>query len=148
MKILNWRQPLVVHRYAYAPPRCWTLQHRWTLIPPRRISVERTCWPCIRWCGTDGYQENGQCFCIGLSCLLLFIYYCFFVLFFLYKGCCFGALVVGLIGSRCIDLVVSSTASSASAWRQQEVFSIDEQLFGVIYLAFCLSCFTLRNIKK
>ena len=29
-----------------------------------------------------------------------------------------------------------------------EEFSIDEQLFVGIYLAFCLSCFTLRNIKK
>ena len=29
-----------------------------------------------------------------------------------------------------------------------EELSIDEQLFVGIYLVFCLSCFTLRNIKK
>ena len=48
---------------------------------------------------------------------------------------------------RCIDQEVISTASSASAWRQPEEFSIAEQLFVGIYLAFCLSCYTLRNIK-
>ena len=37
---------------------------------------------------------------------------------------------------RRIDWEVTSTAPSASVWRQPEEFSIDEQLFVGIYLAF------------
>ena len=50
------------------------------------------------------------------------------------------------LSQRCIDYEVTSTASSAS--KLPEEFSIDGQQFVGIYLAFCLSCFTLRNIKK
>ena len=35
-----------------------------------------------------------------------------------------------------------------NVWRHREEFCIDEQLFIGVYLAFCLSCYTLRNIKK
>ena len=27
------------------------------------VSVEQTCWLCIRCCGTGGFQEQCQCFC-------------------------------------------------------------------------------------
>ena len=41
------------------------------------VPVELSYWPCMRWCGTGGFQEQGQCFFIGLCfsipfCLLLF----------------------------------------------------------------------------
>ena len=36
------------------------------------VSVEQFCRPCIRWCGTGGFHEQGQCFFIGLSCSLPF----------------------------------------------------------------------------
>ena len=32
------------------------------------VPLERSCKPRIRWCGTGGFQEQGQCFFIGLSC--------------------------------------------------------------------------------
>ena len=32
------------------------------------VPLERSCSPRIRWCGTGGFQEQGQCFFIGLSC--------------------------------------------------------------------------------
>ena len=32
------------------------------------VPLERSCEPRIQWCGTGGFQELGQCFCIGLSC--------------------------------------------------------------------------------
>ena len=35
---------------------------------PLGVPLERSCWPRIRWCGTCGFQEQGQCFFIGLSC--------------------------------------------------------------------------------
>ena len=36
------------------------------------VPVERSCWQCIRWCGTGGFQEHGQCFFIGISFLIPF----------------------------------------------------------------------------
>ena len=64
------RGALVAHRYTYAPPRCRTSHRRRTFI---LFSV--SLWndltnPCIRWCGTDRFQEQGQCFFIGLSCCI------------------------------------------------------------------------------
>ena len=35
--------------------------------------LERSCRLRIRWCGTGGFQEHGQCFFIGLSCSIIII---------------------------------------------------------------------------
>ena len=35
------------------------------LYSPFNVSVERSCWFCIRWCGTGGFQEQGQCFSLA-----------------------------------------------------------------------------------
>ena len=32
------------------------------------VPLDRSCWPSIPWCGTGGFQEQGRCFFIGLSC--------------------------------------------------------------------------------
>ena len=32
------------------------------------VLLERFCWPRIRWCGTGEFQDQGQCFFIGLGC--------------------------------------------------------------------------------
>ena len=40
------------------------------------ISVERSWWPRIRRCGTDGFQDQGQCLFIGLAALSLLVSYC------------------------------------------------------------------------
>ena len=32
------------------------------------VPLELSCQPRIRWCGTGWFQEQGQCFFIGLSC--------------------------------------------------------------------------------
>ena len=34
---------------------------------PLSVPLERFCWPRIRWCGSGGFQEHGQCFFIGLN---------------------------------------------------------------------------------
>ena len=46
------------------------------------ISVERSWWPLIRWCGTGGFQEQVQCLFIDLADHSLFISCCFPFLFF------------------------------------------------------------------
>ena len=47
----------------------------------------RSCWPRIRWCRTGGFQEQGQCFFIGLSCYSSnLVFYCFPFLFVLSIG--------------------------------------------------------------
>ena len=51
----------------YEPPRCRTSQYRGLLFhsqcPSGTILLTR-----VRWCRTGGFQEQGQCFFIGLSC--------------------------------------------------------------------------------
>ena len=42
------------------------------LLFPLCIHVEQSCWPCIRWCRTGGFQEQGQSLFIALSCSLYF----------------------------------------------------------------------------
>ena len=39
--------------------------------------LERSFWPCIRWCGIGGFQEQGKCYFIGLSCSIPTITYYF-----------------------------------------------------------------------
>ena len=43
------------------------------------VSVERSYWACIRWCGTGRFQEEGQCLLICLSCSLPLILLQFFL---------------------------------------------------------------------
>ena len=50
----------VAYQNIYAPPRSRTSLYRCTFIS-LCVSVERSCWPCIRWCGTYGFGEQGQC---------------------------------------------------------------------------------------
>ena len=49
---------------------------------------------------------------------------------------------------RCIKVGGDLNSFSVSEWRHRKEFSIDEQLLIGIYLEFCLSYYTLRNIKK
>ena len=55
------------YRYTYAPPRWRISQHRRTFFPPLSVLLERSWWPRLWWCWTGGFQEQGQCFHIGLS---------------------------------------------------------------------------------
>ena len=77
---------LVAHRYTYMPPRCRTSQYCRTFISR---SVERSCWPCIWWCGTSGFMLHP----ILSSTIFPF-------LFFLSIGCYCGAWIFGLIMCR------------------------------------------------
>ena len=71
------------------------------------VPLERSFWPRIRWYGTGGFQEQGQCFYIGISCSIrTIVFYCFPFLFFLSIGWYCGADVSGLIG--CILLSLST----------------------------------------
>ena len=47
----------------------------------------------VRWCGTDGFLEQGQCFFIFFSCLLPFLSFTVFSSFFLWVG------IVGMVSS-------------------------------------------------
>ena len=49
---------------------------------PFSISVERCWWTRIRWCGTGGFQEQGQCLFIGLAAGSLLVSYSLPFLFF------------------------------------------------------------------
>ena len=40
---------------------------------PCSVPLEWSCWPCIRWWGAGGFQEQSQCFLIGLSCSIITI---------------------------------------------------------------------------
>ena len=75
------RSVLVAHWYTYALPHCRTSQYRSAFIPlPLSVPVERSCIPSIRWCETGGFQEQGQCFFIGLSFSIPTIFFYFFSL--------------------------------------------------------------------
>ena len=73
---------LVAHRYTYAPPRCGP--HRTAgLLSLSPCLSGMICCPCIRSCGTCGFQEWGQCFLVGLSCSIptrVFYYFSFSLL--------------------------------------------------------------------
>ena len=49
---------------------------------PLSISLERSGWPRIRWCGIGGFQEQVQCFFVGLIALSFFVFNYFPILFF------------------------------------------------------------------
>ena len=48
------------------------------------VPLERSCYPHIRWCGTGGFQEQGQRFSIGVSCSIPTIVFYSFSLFLLF----------------------------------------------------------------
>ena len=54
-------------------PRCRTYQYCQKFIP-LCVFVVWSCWPCIWWCGTDEFYEQGQFFFIGFSCSLFFYF--------------------------------------------------------------------------
>ena len=67
----------VAHRYTYASPRCRTSQYRRTFIHPLSVPVERSNWPCIRWCGLAGFKSKAN-----LLFALQDIFYTIFPFFF------------------------------------------------------------------
>ena len=46
------------------------------------ISLERSGWPRIRWCGIGGFQDQVQCLFVGLVALSFFVFNYFPFLFF------------------------------------------------------------------
>ena len=42
--------------------------------------------PCVWWCGTGGFQEQSQCFPVGMICFFFFIYHCFIFFFLPWVG--------------------------------------------------------------
>ena len=92
------RDALVTHLYSYALPRCRTSQYRRTFYSTLSVPLDRSCKPCILWCVNIRFQEQGQCFLIGLSCSLTTIVLYYFYLSFLFFMINCGAGVFGLIG--------------------------------------------------
>ena len=70
---------LVSGRYTYEPPLCRTSVPQ-DFCFPLSVPLDRSCLPRIRWCGTGGFQEQGQCFFIGLSCSIPAIAFYYFFL--------------------------------------------------------------------
>ena len=70
---------LVAHRYIYSPPHCRTSHYHRTFIPLQCLSGTIFLTP-LRWCGTIGFQEQGQCFLIGLSCSIPTVVFYYFPL--------------------------------------------------------------------
>ena len=68
---------------------------------PLSVPLERSDWPCVRWCGTGRYQEQGQCFFIGLSCSIHFGS----LLFFHFSSFCLyvGTVRLGSLDWYCVD---------------------------------------------
>ena len=96
---------LIAHRYTYAPPRCRTLQYSRSFIPFSSVPLERSCLTSIRWCGTGGFQEQGQCFFIGLSCSIpTVVLYSFPLSLHSVYGLVLWAGVFGLIGCTSLSL--------------------------------------------
>ena len=62
------------------------------------ISVELSWWPRIRYCGTGGFQEQGQWLFTGLASSSLFVSRCFPIINLHSMGWYCGAGVFGLIG--------------------------------------------------
>ena len=78
--VLVTRGALVAHRHTNAPPRCRTSQSAGVLFASQCPSGMILPTPFVRWCGTGGFQEQGQCFFIGLSCSILTIVFYYFSL--------------------------------------------------------------------
>ena len=83
---------------------------------PLSVSLERSCWPCIRWCGTGWVKEQAQCFfywpkLLVHVCLLLFSRY---LLLSMRWYCEAG--VFGVIGckSRSLSLAMLTTFNNNS----------------------------------
>ena len=59
---------LVAHRYTYLyTASLQNIAVQQDFYSTLGVPLERSCWPRIRRCGTGGFQEQGQCFFIGLS---------------------------------------------------------------------------------
>ena len=92
------RCALVAHRYAYASPRCRTLQYCRTFI---RLSV--FLWidlgdPVFDGVRLAGFKSRAKCLFVGLAARSLFVSYCFDFHFFHSMGRYCGAGVFGLTG--------------------------------------------------
>ena len=72
------RGALVAHRHSFAPSRCRTSQYLRSFVP---LSVS------LWWCGTGGFQEQSQCFPVGMICFFFFVSYCFIFFFLPWVGC-------------------------------------------------------------
>ena len=104
---------LVAHRYTHVPPRCRTSQD---LYFPLSVPVERSYWPCIRWCGTGGFQEQYQCLFIGLSCSIPCRLLFFPISSFLFIGRYCGAWVIIILMIIIISkhLTINATAETGN----------------------------------
>ena len=110
------------------------------LLFPSQCHSEWSCWPRIQWCGTGGFQEQGQCFFIGLSCYIptIFFYYFFLSLLPVYR-------LVLLWGWGLRTDMVYITLSQAlfyflffsSSWSMSRILPINGLIFS--HLNYCSS---------
>ena len=97
------------------------------LFPSQRPSGT-SCWPRIRWCGTGGFQEQGQCFLIGLSCSIpTIVFYYFPFPFFLSIGWYCGAAVFGLVGCTSLSLSLALLTSFNNSNNNDSIKMIKDQ---------------------
>ena len=106
MPVRVTRGALVAHRYTYAPLRCRTLKYSRTFIPFSVSLSNDLANPVFVVVRLKGFQEQSECFFIGLSCSIpTIVFYYFQFLFFLSIDWYCLAGVFGLIG--CISLSLS-----------------------------------------
>ena len=67
---------------------------------PLSLSLERSGWPCIWWCGIGEFQEQVQCLFVSLVALSFFVFNYFPFLFFSSIGWQCGTGVFRLIGCQ------------------------------------------------
>ena len=77
---------LVAHRHSFTPPRCRTSQYRRSFVP-FSVSLWNDLSDRVWWYGTGGFQENSQCFPVGMICPFFFVFYCFIFFFLPWVGC-------------------------------------------------------------
>ena len=84
-------------------------------------------------CGTGGFQEQGQCFFIGLSCSFsTILFYSLSLSFFLSIGWNFGAGVFGLIGCTSLSPSLALQTFFNNNNRKSEQSDIDDSYVKII----------------
>ena len=80
------RDALVAHRHSFAPPRCRTSQDRISFLPLSVSLLNDLNDPVFDGVGLEGFQEQNQCFPVGMISFG-FVSYCFTFFFLPWVGC-------------------------------------------------------------
>ena len=91
------RGALVAHRHSFTPPRCRASQYRRTFVPLPVSLWNDLSDPVFVWCAIGGFQEQSQCFPVGMIYFFFFLSYYFIFFLIPFMGWLCGVGVFGLI---------------------------------------------------